>query len=99
MSDTGDWPFYATKSVRRNGNSGTLYMEKEWGLKRGDLIEVTVWKINEPSRKVTGLKKVSMRGATAVFFCSKIWGFQAGDLVTYKVKKVADDDGRVPDED
>lgn len=79
--------YYDTKRVcKLSGGSLILGVSKDF-FDYGDVIQITLWKVSDPSTKIVTTKRVSVRtGNSKCIYLNRKWGFDEGDLVVMRMK-------------
>lgn len=83
-----DRVYYGTIPVRKSGRTQTVHVNSEWGFQAGDWVQIVLWPVDNPGKKIIVTKKLSPRGRGIGFYCSSKWGLRNGELVTYRMRKV-----------
>lgn len=85
------YPEYCgTKKVRPSGQASVVYLDKEWGFNKGDIVDISIYNLYDPEDNRTtysATKKLSKVGSGSAFYIDKIWGFVPGDEVVVKIRK------------
>lgn len=76
--------YYGTRKVGTVSKSKIVYVDKSWGLKPNDIVDFSVYNIDDPMHVVSGVKRVCAVGTSYCIFLDKMWGFEKGDLVVYR---------------
>lgn len=80
--------YIGTKRVCKSGDSSVVYIEKQWDFKRGDFVNIHIYRLDDPEKiTYTGTKKLSHVGSGSAFFLEKTWGFTPGDMVVIRIQK------------
>lgn len=91
--------YYDTKRVcKLSGGSLIIGVSKEF-FNQGDVIQVTLWKVSNPSTKIVATKRISVRtGNSKCIYLNRKWGFKEGDLVVMRMRLLPDQEGEWDDE-
>lgn len=80
--------YYGTVLVRKSGRTQMIHVNSDWGFKAGDWVEIQLWPVSNPHKKIITTKRLSPRGCGIGFYCSVKWGFKDNELITYRMRKV-----------
>lgn len=76
-----------TKKVCKTGSTCLVYLKKQWGLARGDIVDFKVRHHDPEGDWYMGTRKVCKYGTGVAVFLDKIWGFHPGDMVEIHVTR------------
>lgn len=93
--------FYGTRRVRAlrvNGRKDftILYVDKDWGFVAGDVVHVTLRKLDDPEEKILHvIKRLQMSGNSYRFTLDREWGFEPDEWVVYTIEGEEDYNARI----
>ena len=62
-------------------------MDKWWGFEKGDLVDIVIYDIDNPMKKIRTVKKLSRTGNSTSIFLDRPWGFSVNDVVVLRLEK------------
>lgn len=76
-----------TKKVCKAGTTCLVYLKKQWGLTRDDVVDIRVRKHESSSEWFVSTRRVCKYGTGVAVFLDKVWGFHPGDMVELHVTR------------
>lgn len=91
--------YYDTKRVCRFGRSLIIHIDKWWGFDKGDVVEIKLYDIDNPNKRIYATKKLCKTGNSLSIFVELAWGFEQNDIVILKLKAKDNNDSGIEAEE
>lgn len=79
--------YYSTRKVCRIGRACAVHLDKWWGFKKGDIVEIRIIDPSDDVPYFIATKRVCITGNSTSVFLDKAWGYEGGEIVTIQVQK------------
>lgn len=84
--------FKVTRNVRKlTDKSVGVYVGSAFGIKEGDILDLRVYRIDDPERVYCATKRAHRRGSSVAITLDKGWLLEPGDMVVIEYEKVGEE--------
>ncbi len=78
--------YYTTKLIRSNGRNLMVYLDNQWGLKAGVVLDLMIYDIDDPNHYAHIKKTIIRLGNSIGLYINKSYKFNKGDMVVIRAK-------------
>lgn len=81
--------YWITRMVKGgNRTSPTLYLNKEWGFEKGEIVDIVIYRTEElHPEPIYATCRVSAVNNSTLIYMLKDWNIRAGEMLTVKLRR------------